>query len=79
MKLQIFSPEKTIYDGNVDSVLVPGRNRRPFMILDSYTPLISTLEDGIIRYVADDKEHEIQISSGFIEVRKDVVSICVEL
>ncbi|MDR2084101.1 MAG: hypothetical protein LBP67_03805 [Bacteroidales bacterium] len=79
MKLKILSPEKTIYDGNADSVLVPGKNNKPFVILDSHTPLISILENGLVRYTVNGKDVELLISSGFVEVRKDVVSVCVEL
>lgn len=79
MKLKILSPEKTIYEGEAISVLVPGMHHRPFVVLDSHTPLISVLEDGRVEYIVDDQSFEFYISSGFVEVRNDVVSVCVEL
>ncbi len=79
MILNIFSPEQTIYSGEAESVKVPGKNQRPFVILDSHAPVVAVLETGVVTYVANKNEHELNIKSGFVEIRENVVTICVEI
>ncbi|MCK9301649.1 MAG: F0F1 ATP synthase subunit epsilon [Bacteroidales bacterium] len=80
MTLKILSPEKTFYDGNTNYVLVPCINNRPFVILENHANMISALEVGIIKYKDNsDTLNELTISGGFLEIRNNVVSMCVEV
>ena len=47
LKLKIVSPERIEFDGEVDSVLVPGTMGQ-FEILNDHAPIISTLEKGVV-------------------------------
>lgn len=76
--LRIVSPERTEYDGEVKCVTVPGA-LGSFQILKDHAPLISSLDKGVVRYSTDSGEQELNISSGFVEVQKNIVSLCVEL
>lgn len=76
MKVIIVSPEKTLYDAEVNGVKLPGTKGR-FEILKGHAPIISTLSDGIIECVGDEP-YKVDISGGFVEMAHDVVSICVE-
>ncbi|WP_302954084.1 ATP synthase F1 subunit epsilon [Prevotella sp.] len=78
LKLKIVSPEKVEFDGTVDSVLVPG-TKGAFEILKDHAPIISSLQGGIVEYTANGKRSQIQITGGFVEVQKNVVSLCVEI
>jgi F-type H+-transporting ATPase subunit epsilon len=78
LKLRIVSPEKVEYDGVVESVLVPGTAGQ-FEILNDHAPIISTLQKGVVEYATQEGKVNLEILGGFVEVQKNVVSICVEL
>jgi F-type H+-transporting ATPase subunit epsilon len=78
LQLRIVSPEKVEFDGAVESVLVPGTMGQ-FEILNDHAPIISTLQKGTVEYVTSDGKSSIDILGGFVEVQKNVVSLCVEL
>ena len=79
LKLKIVSPERIEFEGEVTSVLVPGTLGQ-FEILVNHAPIISTLEKGKVVYVLDGGDKKsIDIIGGFVEVQKNVVSVCAEL
>ena len=49
LKLKIVSPERIEFDGEVESVLVPGAQGQ-FEILKDHAPIISTLDKGVVEY-----------------------------
>ena len=73
LQLKIVSPEKIEYTGEVERVLVPGLQGQ-FEILNNHAPIISILQKGVVEY---DKE-QLPILGGFVEVQKNVVSLCIE-
>ena len=77
MKLEIVSPEKTLYSGEVELITLPGTNGS-FTVLDRHAPIISSLEKGVLIYRVKGKDNEITISGGFIEMKNNDVSICIE-
>jgi len=79
LKLKIVSPERIEFEGEVVSVLVPG-SLGQFEILNNHAPIISSLDKGKVVYGLPNGEKELlEISGGFVEVQKNVVSVCVEL
>lgn len=78
LKLKIISPEKIVYNGEAESVLVPG-TLGSFEILNDHAPIISSLEHGKLEYTTSAGKQELMVDGGFIEVQKNVVSVCVEL
>ena len=52
MQLEIVSPENTLLDANVDSVLVPGTDGS-FQMLDNHAPIVSTLISGKIKILGE--------------------------
>lgn len=75
--LTIVSPEKTLYQGEAEAIIVPGTKGR-FEVLPNHAPIISTLQQGQIVYRASG-EHTLDIKGGFIEVAHNKVSVCVEV
>ena len=55
LKLIIVSPEKQLYQGDAQSVKVPG-SLGEFEILDNHAPIISSLDVGQVVYVTDEGE-----------------------
>jgi F-type H+-transporting ATPase subunit epsilon len=75
VKVEILTPEKKLFAGEANLVKVPG-TKGSFEILKKHAPLISTLEKGQIK-ILDLKNEPVffDISSGVIEVHKDIVTI----
>jgi len=71
VKIEIITPDKKIYSGEVHSVRVPGR-KGSFQVLKDHAPIISTLEAGMV-IIADEegKEVKFEITGGVIEVKKN--------
>ena len=79
LKLKVVSPERIEFEGEVESVLVPGTMGQ-FQILLNHAPIISSLDKGRVVYALPGGEKKsLEISGGFGEVQKNVVSLCVEL
>lgn len=78
LQLKIISPEKTVFNGEVESVLVPG-TLGSFEILTDHAPIISSLEKGIVEFSTKEGKKQLEVNGGFVEVKKNEVSLCVEL
>lgn len=79
LTLKVISPEKVIFTGQVDSVVVPG-TLGEFEILVGHAPLISSLEKGVVTYQPTGGEKaRLDIMGGFVEVQKNEISLCVEI
>jgi F-type H+-transporting ATPase subunit epsilon len=75
MKVTILTPDKEVYNGEANSVKVPGINGQ-FEILNNHAPIISALMEGEVRLI--DKTGARQtftIKSGFVEVINNEVSV----
>jgi F-type H+-transporting ATPase subunit epsilon len=78
MKLEILTPEKILFSGNVDSVTLPGVTSN-FTVLRNHAPIIAALTKGTIKFSENRvPAGKIEIESGFCEVFKNEVYICVE-
>ena len=78
LNLRIVSPEETAYNGEAESVKVPGL-LGSFESLTNHAPIISALQKGVVEYVNSDGRHQLNINGGFVEVQKNHVSLCVEV
>ena len=61
MTLEIITPEKKLFSGEVNSVKFPGTNGE-FEILNNHAPIISTLSNGEIRVITNDKDTKRSVS-----------------
>lgn len=77
-RLYIVSPEKTIFSGDADMAVFPGEKGR-FTVLCNHAPLISVLEKGVVRWRHGGSEQMLEVSGGFVEVKKNMVTACVEV
>lgn len=78
LKLKIVTPDKIVYDGEVEKITVPGTAGQ-FEILINHAPIISSLEVGVITYTTPNGEESLKITGGFVEVARNNVSLCVEV
>ena len=78
MYLEIITPDKRLYSGEIELIRVPG-SKGSFEVLKNHAPIISTLEKGKIKILtADKKEEFIQISGGMIEVKNNKIIVLAE-
>lgn len=78
MKLHFLTPSKTIFDGEVTSVTIPG-TKGLFTVLTDHAPLLTTIEKGLVEYTIGESEKiEVIVGGGFAEVKNNVVTICAE-
>ena len=75
MILEIITPEKELFNGEVDSVKFPGTNGG-FEILNNHAPIISTLSKGEIRVITKKKHTEkFEINGGVIEMKNNKIIV----
>lgn len=78
MILEIVTPEKILFKGEVKLVKVPGSNGS-FAMLRSHAPIISTLEKGILKVLFENKEKYFELlETAVVENHNDTVSILAE-
>ena len=78
LHLQIITPEKTVFDGEVDQVGLP-TSQGQITILPNHTGLITTIEPGELIYQKHKKESHLAAGFGFAQVDKDNVKVLVDL
>jgi F-type H+-transporting ATPase subunit epsilon len=66
MRLEVITPDKKLFEGNVDAVSFPGIDGS-FQVLKGHAPIISTLKEGKIKVSLSNDEKEIDMLSGEIE------------
>ena len=76
--VKIVSPKGEVFSGDVQHVTLPGVVGS-FAVYPRHAPLISALEEGDIKCLTSDgEERKFHIMSGFVEVKDNVVTVCVE-
>ena len=78
MQLEIITPDKKVFEGEVNLVQVPG-SKGSFEILNSHAPIISTLDEGTVK-IRDEKNEEtfFEIGGGVVEVKNNKIIVLAE-
>lgn len=75
MQLEIITPEKKVFEGEVAVVTFPGSDGS-FQVLNNHAPLVSLLKDGVIEYKTAEREtSQVAITGGVVEVLKNKVIV----
>ena len=79
MNLEILTPERKLYSGEVYGVQMPGVSGS-FEVLEKHAPLVSALKPGRIKVLKDKQNHlaHFDIQGGFVEVLNNNVTVLVE-
>jgi F-type H+-transporting ATPase subunit epsilon len=79
MTLEILTPEKKLFSGEVFGVQMPGISGS-FEVLDKHAPLVSALKAGRVKVLRDKQNHSTSydIQGGFVEVLNNKVTVLVE-
>jgi len=73
-RFKVVAPDGLVLDKDVEFVLVRSEDG-DLGILARHTPLLASLEIGVVRYRENGKEHKIAVSGGFLEVADNKVTI----
>jgi F-type H+-transporting ATPase subunit epsilon len=78
MKIEIITPDRKVYEGEIKSVRVPGK-KGSFQVLKDHAPIISTLERGSVIIIdQDNKQTVFEIDGGVIEVKTNRIILLAE-
>ena len=78
MQLEIITPDKKLYSGDVKSVTLPGAEGS-LGVLNNHAAMITTLKKGEIRIVDNDQQKQsFEINGGVAEVLKNKIIILAE-
>jgi F-type H+-transporting ATPase subunit epsilon len=77
MQFILLTPEKKLFDGDVESVTIPG-TKGLFTVLPQHAPLLTTVGKGLLTYRTGDSEMSINVEDGFADVKNNVITVCIE-
>lgn len=78
MYLEIITPEKKLFAGEIKLVKVPG-SKGSFEILRNHAPIISTLEEGLVKIIDPEGAETIfNIGGGVIEAKENKIILLAE-
>ncbi len=80
MQLDILTPEKKLYSGNVYGIQLPGISGS-FEILEKHAPMVSALGKGHMKVLLDksgSSNKHYEVTGGFIEVLNNKVTVLAE-
>lgn len=74
IRCEIVSQDRTVFQGDVDIVVVPGTDGE-MGILPNHAPLLSTIRLGVIKVRQAGEEQMFTVTGGLIEVQPTIVTI----
>ena len=78
MIISVLSPDKEIFEGEITSVKLPGKDGQ-FEILNNHAPIVAALGYGEVRILkVGGEKMTFKIEKGFLEVLYNKVSLLVE-
>ncbi|MGF1638597.1 MAG: ATP synthase F1 subunit epsilon [Cyclobacteriaceae bacterium] len=77
LHLEIITPEKQVFDGEVISATFPG-SKGSFQVLHNHAPIISALDKGLVVYDTGQLRKGVMISGGMVEVLNNKIIVLAE-
>ncbi len=74
MHLEIITPDKKVFEGDVSIVSFPGTDGS-FQIMNNHAPLVSLLSHGIVEFKTNQQRQKVTITGGVVEVLKNKVIV----
>jgi F-type H+-transporting ATPase subunit epsilon len=74
---ELVSPERLLFSGDVDAVVVPGTEGE-FTVLKDHAPLMSTLKPGVIEIATANAKQRLYVRGGFADVAPTGLTILAE-
>ena len=77
MHVQIITPDREVYSDEVDLLVAPGSEGQ-LGILPNHSPLMTSLQLGVVKIRKDGDEMKWTVTGGFLEVLANEVMILAE-
>ncbi|MDR0348855.1 MAG: F0F1 ATP synthase subunit epsilon [Tannerella sp.] len=78
LHIRIISPTGILYEGDIHHATFPGKLGN-FSVYPMHAPVISALKKGaVICYQTAGHKRSIDIQSGFMELKNNLITVCVE-
>lgn len=78
MFLEIMTPGKKVYSGDVEAVKLPGADGS-FGILNNHAPIIASLKKGVVKVTEkNNKVENFEINGGVVEVQNNKIIVLAE-
>jgi len=77
MHLEIITPDKTIFNGEVESATFPG-SKGSFQVLKDHAALISSLDKGKVVYQTGNSHNELIVNGGIVEILNNNIILLAE-
>ena len=79
MQLEIVTPDKQVFKGDVKSASFPGADGS-FGVLHRHAPMVAVLKKGSIKVVEENSTKELifEVDGGVVEVRNDKIIVLAE-
>ena len=75
--LDLVAPEKILFSGDVDSVVVPGTEGL-FQVFRGHSPMMSALKAGVVVVVTKGETKRLYVRGGFADVASNGLTILAE-
>ena len=77
LKVSVISPEKTLFDGSVDSLVAPAFDGE-VGILPGHAPMMTLLGTGTLRLGPEGGAGRFRVEGGFLQVVDNAVRVVTE-
>ncbi|MFN3801500.1 ATP synthase F1 subunit epsilon [Belliella pelovolcani] len=77
MQLEIVTPDKKVFQGEVSEASFPGANGA-FQVLNNHAPIVSALAKGIVSYTTTEGHESLVIDGGVVEVKENTIVVLAE-
>ncbi len=74
LKLQLVTPDRSIFEGEVDEFTAPGEVG-PFTIMFNHAPIVSALVPGIFKWKPGGESTKFLLGGGFLEFHENAATV----
>ncbi len=77
MQLEIVTPEKKVFQGEVSEASFPGADGS-FQVLNNHAPIVSALAKGTVSFTTGEGKQSFIVDGGVVEVKDNVIVVLAE-
>lgn len=77
LTLEVVSPERMVFSGKVDEVMIPGTEGE-FGVLRGHEPFLTSVDIGELYFIAGSKKYYYAVNTGYAEVTASKVTVLIE-
>ncbi len=77
MQLEIVTPEKKIFQGEVSEASFPGAGGS-FQVLNNHAPIVAALAKGAVSFTTIEGKQSMIVEGGVVEVKDNVIVVLAE-